>query len=67
LVRAARARAAMDGRDFVLPDDVQALAVPVLAHRLVLDDENRLRQATGDHVVSAIVGATAVPVESSRA
>ena len=35
LVRAAKARAALDGRDFVLPDDIDALAVPVLAHRLV--------------------------------
>ena len=35
LVRAAKARAALDGRDFVLPDDVHALAVPVLAHRLM--------------------------------
>jgi MoxR-like ATPase len=35
LVRAAKARAALDGRDFVLPDDIDALAVPVLAHRLM--------------------------------
>ena len=35
LVRAAKAGAAMDGRDFVVPDDVQAMAVPVLAHRLL--------------------------------
>ncbi len=35
LVRAARAYAALDGRDYVLPDDIQALAVPVLAHRLL--------------------------------
>src|SRR5262249_47173062 len=34
LLRAGRARAALDGRDFVIPDDVQALALPVLAHRL---------------------------------
>ena len=35
LLRASRARAALDGRDFVIPDDVQALALPVLAHRLL--------------------------------
>ena len=35
LVRACRAYAALDGRDYVIPDDVQALAVPVLAHRLL--------------------------------
>jgi MoxR-like ATPase len=35
LVRAAKARAALDGRDFVLPDDIDALAIPVLGHRLI--------------------------------
>jgi len=39
LVRAARAQAALSGRDFVVPDDVHAVAVPVLAHRLVLTPE----------------------------
>jgi len=39
LLRAAKARALMDGRDHALPDDVQALAVPVLAHRIVLAPE----------------------------
>ena len=39
LVRAARAQAALSGRDFVVPDDVQAVAIPVLAHRLVLSSE----------------------------
>jgi MoxR-like ATPase len=42
LVRCARARALLEGRDFVLPDDVKALAVPVLAHRLTLSAESEL-------------------------
>ncbi|MDR1238707.1 MAG: MoxR family ATPase [Treponema sp.] len=42
LIRCARARALMEGRDFVLPDDVKALAVPVLAHRLTLSSESEL-------------------------
>ena len=37
LYRTAQARARMEGRDFVLPEDVRALAVPVLAHRIMLD------------------------------
>ena len=45
LVRAARAAAALDGRDYVLPDDLQALAVPVLAHRLLPPAEAQLGAA----------------------
>ena len=67
LVRAARARAATHGRDFVLPDDIQALAIPVLAHRLVLSDDSRLRKTTGAAVVSAVMAATEAPVEATRA
>lgn len=70
LVRASRARAALDGRDFVLPDDIDALAVPVLAHRLVLmpraqhPDGSLVR--TVDEVVDRIVAATAVPLPAAR-
>ncbi|MFC7340674.1 AAA family ATPase [Saccharopolyspora griseoalba] len=58
LIRAARAQAALVGRDFVIPDDLQAVAVPVLAHRLVLTSEARAaRRSTGDlvrHLLSRI-------------
>lgn len=52
---ACRSRAAMDGRDFVLPDDVKALAVPVLAHRILLDADARLRRLTPAALVTSIV------------
>ncbi|MDR2101257.1 MAG: MoxR family ATPase, partial [Treponema sp.] len=42
LIRCARARALLEGRDFILPDDIKALAVPVLAHRLTLSAESEL-------------------------
>lgn len=70
LVRASRARAALDGRDFVLPDDIDALAVPVLTHRLVLmpraqhPDGSLVRSV--DEVVERIVAATAVPLPAAR-
>ncbi len=70
LVRASRARAALDGRDFVLPDDIDALAVPVLAHRLVLmpraqnPDGSLVRDV--EEVVARIVAATAVPLPAAR-
>ncbi|MHB1571033.1 MAG: AAA family ATPase, partial [Solirubrobacteraceae bacterium] len=47
LLRAAKANAMLDGRDHALPDDVQALAVPVLAHRLVLAPETPRDAAAG--------------------
>ena len=63
LMRAAQARAAMEGRDYVVPDDVKALATPVLAHRLVLTSTARLRSVTAEHVVDAIMASVPVPIE----
>lgn len=61
LLRAAKAMAAMSGRDHVLPDDVQRLARPVLAHRLILTTESRLGAVTAEAIVDEIVRRTAVP------
>ena len=71
LIRAAKAHAAMHGRDFVLPDDVDALAGPVLAHRLVptsraLGAHDRDSGPLIDAIVRRIVGETPVPVGSAR-
>jgi MoxR-like ATPase len=61
LLKAAKASAAMDGRDYVLPDDVQQLAVPVVAHRLILTTEARLAGTTTEDVVRQVVERTPVP------
>ena len=61
LLRASRARAALDGRDFVIPDDVQALALPVLAHRLLPSAEALLARQLPEQVLSAIVGKVPLP------
>ncbi|HEY2316197.1 MAG TPA: MoxR family ATPase [Streptosporangiaceae bacterium] len=61
LLRASRAFAALDGRDFVLPDDVQALAVPVLAHRLLPSAEAMVGRELPDQVLSAIVRRLPLP------
>ena len=55
LLRAGRARAALDGRDFVIPDDMQALALPVLAHRLLPSAEAVVTQQPPERVLAAIV------------
>ncbi|MBD7981408.1 MULTISPECIES: AAA family ATPase [Oerskovia] len=65
LLRAAKAVAAMAGRDHVLPDDVQLLAQPVLAHRLILSTESRLAGHTAAHVVASIVERTPIPAYTS--
>jgi MoxR-like ATPase len=61
LLRAARAAAALDAREFVLPDDLQALAEPVLAHRLLLTAEAQISRRTAHDVVREIVSAVPVP------
>src|SRR5205085_1331606 len=55
LLRAARAQAALDGRDYVLPDDVQTLAGPVLAHRLLPTAEAQVARRTTEAVVADLV------------
>lgn len=61
LLRAAKAVAAMAGRDHVLPDDVQQLAVPVLAHRLLPSTESRLSGRTTARIVEDVVERTPLP------
>jgi MoxR-like ATPase len=61
LFRASQARALLDGRAFVSPDDVQSLAAPVLAHRLMLTTQARYGGTTGASVVRGIVAAVRVP------
>ena len=63
LHRAAQARAALAGREFVLPDDIKSLAPAVLGHRLVLASETRLRGRSALSVVQALVERVPVPVE----
>ena len=61
LYRAAQAWAILAGRRFVLPDDVQAIARPVLAHRLVVDLDESLRGASTDKALTEILDAVPVP------
>jgi MoxR-like ATPase len=65
LMRAAQARAAMLERAMVLPDDVKAMAVPVLSHRLLISPEARLRGRTVEQVLAEIVDQIPVPVEGA--
>jgi len=61
LFRGGQARAALEGRDFVLPDDIKALAVPALAHRLILAPGARLREQKPEAVVTQLLEEIPVP------
>ena len=63
LQHAAQGRAAMNGRDYVLPDDVKQLTVPVLAHRLIAETSTQLRGQATDQIVREITESTPVPIE----
>ena len=62
LLRLAKARALTEERDFVVPEDVQALAQPVLAHRLILAPEARATGVTAAEIVAEALTATPAPV-----
>ncbi len=61
LYRTGQARAAMQGREFVLPDDVKALAQPALSHRVILGPAARLRDLSADQIVEEILERVPVP------
>ena len=64
LFRTARARAVLEGRDYVLPDDVKAMAPHVIAHRLILSTQTRLRGRDSADVLAEILERVPVPIES---
>jgi MoxR-like ATPase len=61
LIRTSRARAALAGRDFVLPDDVQAMAQPVLSHRLVLSAPAQVDRRVPEDLVCDVLARVSVP------
>lgn len=67
LLRATKAAAALAGRDYALPDDVQALATAVLAHRLLPTAQAQLNRRTAEQVVQEILQRTPVPSETPPA
>jgi MoxR-like ATPase len=66
LFRTGQALATLSGRNFVLPDDIKRMALPVLCHRLILKPESRLRKVTAAAVVNEILTEVPVPVLKGR-
>jgi MoxR-like ATPase len=67
LMRACRARAAADGRDYVVPEDAKALAAAVLAHRMLLQPQAELQGVTTQQLIDAVVEKVPTPQAAGRA
>jgi MoxR-like ATPase len=63
LYLASQAKAAIQGRNYVIPDDVKSLAVPVLSHRFIVKTEARMKGQTSDDIMKEILSAVPVPAE----
>ncbi|MPZ74237.1 MAG: AAA domain-containing protein [Nitriliruptorales bacterium] len=66
LLRAARALAACEGRDYVVPDDVKQLAQPILAHRLILSPEAQMADRTAAEVIDELLASVPIPTAGAR-
>lgn len=62
LYRAAQAWALYSGRDYVIPDDIKKMALPVLSHRIILKQESKLKKIHPDDVLSSILNTVSVPM-----
>lgn len=64
LMRAAQANAGLEGRDYVIPDDVKAVARPVLSHRIITRSQSTVNMSdTNDNLIDYIIDTVAVPIE----
>jgi len=61
IMNAAKANAALNGRDFVIPDDIKYVAYPVLRHRIILSPEKEMEGLTSEKIIKKIVNAVEVP------
>jgi len=66
LYRTAQARASVAGRDYVIPDDIKALAPACLAHRMIVSPSARIKDVTAESVLADILGSVPVPGASVR-
>lgn len=66
LYRASQAWAFYNERDYVLPDDIKKMAIPVLSHRIILRQEAKLRKVTAEDIISSVLNSVNVPLVASR-
>ncbi|MDQ4025874.1 MAG: MoxR family ATPase, partial [Actinomycetota bacterium] len=65
LLRASRALAASRGRDYVVPDDIKDLSVPVMAHRVLLSPDAQMRGASSEDVLEGLAGRVPIPAKEA--
>lgn len=65
LLKAARTRAASEGRNYVIPDDIKRLSVPILSHRILLSTEAQISGASSGEVLEEVLEAVAIPTRSA--
>lgn len=65
LLRASQGNALLDGRDYVIPEDVQTMALPVLSHRVIMSPEARMRNMTTERALQSVIGSVQVPIKIS--
>jgi MoxR-like ATPase len=66
LLRLSQAVAALDGREFIVPEDVKRVALPALAHRVSVKADRRIQGVTSEHVVTQILDTVPVPIREAR-
>ena len=64
LIRVAQATAAVKGRDYVIPDDVKVVAVPALAHRIIVKPDRRIQGVSSHDVVDDLLQSVEVPLRT---
>jgi len=62
LLKLARAQAALEGRDFIVPDDIKTFVYPVLIHRIILQPEHWMKQRVVEDVIDSVLRSVPVPV-----
>lgn len=62
LVKASQARAYIEGRDYVIPDDIIQMMEPVLGHRIILNTEAKMNKQTPEKILQEIIGKTKIPI-----
>jgi MoxR-like ATPase len=66
LYKASQAYAALNGRDYVIPEDIKTMAIPVLRHRIILKSEAKLKKLTPDEIINKILSSIPVPLEVKK-
>ena len=64
LYQASQAWAGIQGRDYILPDDIKRLVLPVMGHRLIVSPQAQLHGRSAEEMIKDIIAAVPVPVES---